>query len=95
MALVTNSLVGMVLALAAPPMFAVGVVAVVVPANRRFGPLVPPELQGIDPQDRRIVSAAVSGGGRVADPELARRSLLTPDASRSSTACFWPAERSQ
>jgi hypothetical protein len=70
-ALATKSPVGVLLALALPPVFAVLVIGASVRARRRSGVLVPPELQGLDPQDRRIVTAAVTGGGRVADPDLA------------------------
>ncbi len=70
-ALATQSFAVMLVALAVPPVFAVGVVGASVRARRRSGVLVPPELQGLHEHDRRVVSAAVNGGGRVADPELA------------------------
>jgi hypothetical protein len=54
-------------------MAAVAVVAVVVKlrARRHPGLLVPPPLQGLDPDSRALVSRAVHTGGRADRPDLA------------------------
>jgi len=87
-ALATQSRLGVMVALALPAVFAVCVLPLAIRARRRSGPIVPPELQGLDPQDRRIVAAALSGGGRVADPELARAVVAQARRQQRVTALF-------
>ena len=70
-AVATRSAVGVVVALGS---VAVGMAVLVggkVYSLRHPGFLVPPHLQGLDPDGRRLVAQAVAGGARVATPALA------------------------
>jgi len=60
-----------IVVLAAGPVVAVGVVALMVYDRRRHGPMVPPSLEGLDPDERRIVAATANSGARADDPRLA------------------------
>ncbi len=71
-ALASLSRTGLLLDLAFMALVLVVIVVVSARARRHPGLLVPPLLQGLDPESRRLVSSAVNTGGRTDRPELAR-----------------------
>jgi hypothetical protein len=87
-ALATKSLAVLLIALALPPVFAVVVITSGIRGRRRDPLLVPPELQRLDPQERRLVSAAVSEGGRIADPDLAKAVVAHARRQQTVTGLF-------
>ncbi|HEX3623107.1 MAG TPA: hypothetical protein VHT97_12405 [Acidimicrobiales bacterium] len=64
------------------------IVAVSLRARRRPGLLVPPSMQGLDPDSRQLVSHAVSTGGRAERPELARAVVQQARRKQTVTVLF-------
>jgi hypothetical protein len=71
-ALASLSRIGLLVDLAFLAVVAIVIVVVSLRARRQPGMLVPPSLQGLDPDSRALVSRAVSTGRRADRPELAR-----------------------
>lgn len=70
LALALESRTGVLAAIVFGPVFAVVIVATSLRARRRPGLLVPPYLQGLQPEQRRIVTATANRAARADDPDL-------------------------
>jgi hypothetical protein len=87
-ALASLSRTGLLLDLAFIVAVAVVMMVVQIGARRRPGLLVPPSLQGLDPDSRVMVSRAVHTGGRADRPELARAVVTQARRKQTATALF-------
>jgi hypothetical protein len=87
-ALASLSRTGLRLDLAFMVVVAVVITVVGIGARRRPGLLVPPSLQGLDPDSRVMVSRAVNTGARADRPELARAVVTQARRKQVATALF-------